>query len=116
MAAYLVSAQQPRPFDLDYTSKQRRPEDPKGMYIDAGIKGICTSASCSRRWIRVFCLEKVPQLYQTKRLFSALQSAFFTSIVQPDSQLVRVPSGGHFQVDILREQQQAQNSTLQLAH
>ena len=48
----VVSAQQPnRPFDRDYASKQRRPEDPKGMYIDAGFQGICTSASRSRRWI-----------------------------------------------------------------
>ena len=36
-----------RPSDLDYASKQRSPEDSKGMYIDAGIKGICTSASGS---------------------------------------------------------------------
>ena len=28
-----------RPFDRDYASMQRRPEDPKGMYIDAGSQG-----------------------------------------------------------------------------
>ena len=45
-------AQQPnRPFNRDYASKQRRSEDPKGMYIDTGTQGIRTSASRSRRWI-----------------------------------------------------------------
>ena len=39
------------PFDRDYASMQRRPEDPKGMYTTAGIQGIRTSASRRRKRI-----------------------------------------------------------------
>ena len=39
----------PLAFDRDYASKQRRTEDPKGMYTYTGTQGICTSASNWRR-------------------------------------------------------------------